>query len=174
MEELLDIYTKDGKYVGIMSREECHKKDCIYYHKPAWTWVYNDKKEILVQKRASCKKTLPNYWDMPCAGHVDAGEDTIDGVIREAKEEIGLILNKEDCKFMFEYLEEDCHEIGQVYFVKSNKAIEEFKLQIEEVSEIKWLNFDEFKKLLYSDKWVPYDKEYKDKVVAEFEKIFDI
>ena len=29
----------------------------------------------------------------------------------------------------------------------------------------------EFKKLLYSDKWVPMDKEYKDLVVEKFEEV---
>ena len=36
--------------------------------------LINSKNEILVQKRAACKKNHPNKWDMPSAGHVDAGE----------------------------------------------------------------------------------------------------
>ena len=45
-------------------------------------------------------------------------------------------------------------------------------LQEEEVEEVKWVNFEEFKNLLYSDKWVPMDKEYKDLVVEKFKEIF--
>ena len=108
---------------------------------------------------------------MPCAGHIDAGETAIQGAIREAKEEIGIDIKEKDCKFMFEYIEDDCWEIGQVFFIKVDKKIEEFKIQKEEVAEVKWLNFEEFKHLLYSDRWVSYDKEYKDMVVEKLEEI---
>ena len=52
MEELLDVYTREGKYLGVRTRAECHTENPGFYHKPAWTWVYNSKNEILVQKRA--------------------------------------------------------------------------------------------------------------------------
>ena len=44
-------------------------------------------------------------------------------------------------------------------------------LQEAEVEEVKWLSFEEFKNLLYSDKWVPMDKAYKDMVVETLKKI---
>lgn len=171
MEEKLDVYTRDGKYIGVKTRKECHAENPGFYHKPAWTWVYNSKGEILVQRRAMMKKKYPGYLDMPCAGHVDAGESSIMGAIREAKEEIGIDLNEDDIQFMFEYIEDDAWEIGQVFFVRVDKDIEEMTLQKEEVDEIKWLSFDEFKKLLYSDKFVPHDKEYKDLVIEKFREI---
>ena len=56
----------------------------------------------------------------------------------------------------------DFGELGQVYFIKQDKNIDEFIIQKEEVSEIKWVSLDELKKLFYSDKWVPYDIKYKE------------
>lgn len=173
MEELLDVFTRDGKYIGVKSREECHMQNPGFYHKPAWTWIYNSKGEILIQKRAKYKKVFPNLWDMPCAGHVDAGETIIQGVIREAKEEIGIDILEKDCKFMFEYIEDDCWEIGQVYFIKLDKEIEELILQEKEVEEVKWVNFEEFKKIIHSNQWVPYDKRYKEIVIEKLEEIIE-
>lgn len=170
MEEKLDIYTREGKYLGVKTRAECHVQNPGFYHKPAWTWAYNSKGEILVQKRSMQKKKFPGLWDMPCAGHVEAGESAKNGAIREAKEEIGIDVNEEDLKFMFEYIEDDAWEIGQVFCFKLDKKVEEMLLQKEEVEEVKWLNFEEFKELLYSNKWVPMDKEYKDLVVENLEK----
>ena len=46
-------------------------------------------------------------------------------------------------------------------------------IQKEEVSEIKWVSLEKLKELFYSDKWVPYDIKYKDKIVEEFSKIFN-
>ncbi|MCQ2570767.1 MAG: NUDIX domain-containing protein [Candidatus Saccharibacteria bacterium] len=172
MEEMLDTYTRDGKYLGIKTRSECHEPNPGFYHKPAWTWIYNDKNEILVQKRSMAKRKYPGYWDMPCAGHVEAGESTVNGVIREAKEEIGVDIAEKDCEFVFEFIEDSAWEIGQVFFVKINKNVDEFALQEEEVDSVSWLNFDDFKELLYSDKWIDYDKKYKDMVVEKFAELF--
>ena len=43
--------------------------------------------------------------------------------------------------------------------------IDEFKLQKEEVAEVKWLNYDEFKKLFYSEDFVESDEEYKEMIL---------
>ena len=93
--EKLDIYTRNGEYLGIKTREECHAPNAGFYHKPAWTWAYNSNGEILVQKRAMQKKKFPGLWDMPCAGHVSAGESAKLGAIREAKEEIGIDVSED-------------------------------------------------------------------------------
>ena len=167
MEEKFDIYSRDGKYLGVRTSSECHSPNPGFYHKPAWTWAYNSNGEILVQKRSINMKNFPGYWDMPCAGHIDAGETPKSGAIREAKEELGIDINEEDMEFMFEYIEDLTWEIGQVFFFKLDKKESELVLQEEEVEKVKWLNFEDFIKLLYSDKFVPLDKEYKDMVVEK-------
>ena len=43
MEEILDIYTRDGKHLGTKTREECHKDNPGFYHKPVWIWIINSK-----------------------------------------------------------------------------------------------------------------------------------
>lgn len=47
----------------------------------------------------------------------------------------------------------------------------ELILQEDEVEEVKWINFEELKKLLYSDKWVPMDKECKHLIIENLEKV---
>lgn len=170
-EEILDIFTRDGKLIGAKPRSECHVKNPGFYHRPSWIWIYNSNGEILVQKRAMAKKNWPGYYDMPAAGHVESGESPLEGAIRETKEEIGLDLRPEDLTFAFEYIHDSSWELGQVYFVKCDKKAEEFKLQEKEVELVKWLSFDDFKKLLYSDAWVPYAADYKALIVKELKKI---
>ena len=43
-----------------------------------------------MQKRAATKKKSPNKYDMPSAGHVDAGETLLQAYVRETEEELGL------------------------------------------------------------------------------------
>lgn len=170
MEEILDVYTRDGKYLGTKTREECHQVNPGYYHKPVWMWIINSKNEILVQKRSNLKKKFPNYWDMPSAGHVTTGESFIKGAIRETEEEIGIKTTEEDYIYAGEYISDISWEIAQIYLLKLDIDLEDMKLQIEEVEEVKWLSLEQFKELLYSKYFVPYDEEYKKIVIKLLEK----
>lgn len=169
MEEIFDIYTREGEYLGTKPKSFCHSENPGVYHKPVWIWIINDNKEVLVQKRAACKKKNPNKWDMPSAGHVVAGETIIEGAIRETYEELGVKTTASDYKFMFEYIKDSSFELAQVYLMKKN--IEEFKLQETEVAEVKWLDYEEFKKLLLSDDFAPHDFTYRELVIKMFDEI---
>lgn len=165
MEEIIDIYNRDGEHIWTATKAACHSENPGFYHKPVWIWIINDKQEILVQRRTANKKIEPNKWDMSCAGHVIAWEKTIDGAIREVDEELGVETKKEDYKFICEYLIDEIFTIGQIFLLKLNLEENEFKLQKEEVAEVKWLNYDEFKKLFYSKDFVWTDNNYKEFVL---------
>ena len=165
MEEIFDIYTRDGEYIGTDLKSVCHSKNPRGYHKPVWIWIINSKNEILVQKRAANKKNHPNKWDMPSAGHVVAGETPIQGAIRETFEELGIKTKEGDYKFICEYIQDKSFEIAQVYLLKMNIDISKLNLQKDEVSEVKWLSYEEFKKVLLSNEFVPFDNEYKELVL---------
>ena len=162
MEEIIDIYSRDGKYLWTATKSACHSKNPGFYHKPVWIWIINDKQEILVQRRTANKKIEPNKWDSSCAGHVIAWENTIDGAIREVYEELGVETKKKNYKFICEYLIDEIFTIGQIFLLKLNLEENEFKLQKEEVAEVKWLTYDEFKKLFYSEDFVWSDNDYKE------------
>lgn len=161
MEEIFDIYNRDGEYLGTKEKSICHSSNPGFYHKPVWIWIINDNGEILVQKRATYKKNNPNKWDMPSAGHVVSGETSVQGVIRETYEELGIMTKESDYKFICEYICDSFYELAQVYLLKLNLGIDELKLQENEVSGVKWLNYDEFKELFYSDDFVKFDNDYR-------------
>lgn len=173
MEELFDVYTREGEYLGIKEKSFCHNGNPGCYHKPVWIWIINDKNEILVQKRAICKKNFPGYWDMPSAGHVIHGETSIMGAVRETQEELGIKTKEEDYRFIGECIDDDLYEIAQIYLLKLNLDISEFKLQEEEVEQVKWLSLSEFEKLFYSNEFVPFSNDYKSLVIDMFRKEFN-
>lgn len=106
---------------------------------------------------------------MPSAGHVDAGEQIIDGCIRETFEELGIQTNKSEYEFITEYIADKSWEIAQVYLLKipSNSV---FKLDEREVEEIKWLTLEEFKDIFFSDNFVGHNRDYKDMVINLLEQ----
>ncbi len=167
--ELLDVFDKKGKFVGVMERELAHSKDAGVYHKAVHIWLVNDKGEVLVQKMSPNKKNHPNQWDIPSAGHVDSGEDLITACKRETLEELGINLAKKEFKFQCQILNSKGWEFSEQYLVFNNTKIEDMILQKEEVAEVKWLSLKAFKDLLYSDKFVPHLKEYKDKIYSFIE-----
>ena len=170
MEEIFDVYKRDGEYLGTKPKSFCHSENPGVYHKPVWIWIINDQKEVLVQKRATRKKNNPDKWDMPSAGHVVAGETIIEGAIRETYEELGVKTKEEDYEYLFEYIDDRTYEIAQVYLLYLNVKINNFKLQKEEVAEVKWLSFDEFKKLFYSNDFVKFNDDYREKVIKVLSK----
>ena len=102
---------------------------------------------------------------MPSAGHVDAGESSIQGAVRETEEELGIKTREEDYIFVGEYIADITWEIGQIYLLKLDIDIKDIKLQVEEVEDVKWLTLDEFKSFINTSEFVPYDDEYKEIVM---------
>lgn len=94
MDELLDIYDKNGKKTGVIKKRGDRLQEGEFNF-AIELWVINSSNEILIQKRAACRKVLPNIWGMT-TGYIKSGEDTQSGCIREAKEEIDLEILKED------------------------------------------------------------------------------
>ena len=173
MEEIFDIFTRDGKHVGTKKESVCHGANPGFYHKPVWIWIINSKNEFLLQKRSSKMKRFPNKWDMPSAGHVKAGETILQGAIRETEEELGVKTKEEDYTFIGEYICDNAWELGQVYLLKLDLKLEDFKLQEEEVDEIKWVTFNEFENIIFSDEFTGIDIEYKRFILNYFKKYFN-
>lgn len=171
MEEIFDIYSRKGQYLGSATKTECHSSKATFYHKPVWLWIINSKNEILIQKHAKNKKAFPNLWDMSCAGHVRANETSIDGAIREVFEELGIKTNINDYEFITEYIYDKGMEIAQVYLLKLDVNKENFILNSDEVETVKWVSYDDFIKIFYSDLFIPHDKEYKDLMAVALKKI---
>lgn len=160
-EELLDIYDFDGQHLGIKPRSECHQINPGFYHKSVWVWVINDKKEILLQRRAFTKKELPGVWAMPVAGHISAGESAIETCVREAKEELGLITKNSDYMYVQEYFHKEGWEFAQVYILKNNTEIKDMVYQVEEVAEAKWISYKELCENIFKEDFVPGNDEFK-------------
>ena len=166
MEELLDIFTRDGKYLGYNTRSFCHQDNVDVYHKCVFVWFINSNNEILVSKRNINKKQYPGKWQMAVAGHVDKDESVLVTAIRETKEEIGIDINEDEISYLREWIIDEQRELAQIYLVNKDISIADIKIEKEEFDEIKWLEYNEFVKLFYSDEFCEYeDKGYKDYMV---------
>lgn len=142
--ELIEIVDENGNFTGqVLDRKEAHDKNLL--HNEIAVFVLNDKNQVLLQKRSANKRFNPNKWAL-CAGHVEAYESLEDAAIREIKEEIGLDISKED---LHEYLKKEItlresnSKITYFYYIKTNKKEDEFIIQTDELSEVKWFDIDQ-------------------------------
>ncbi len=89
MEEKIDILNEKGELTGeVRSKKEVHELGL--WHKSNHVWILNSHGELLLQHRAEQKENHGGDWDISAAGHVSAGEISIQSALREIKEELGI------------------------------------------------------------------------------------
>lgn len=138
--ELLDIYDKNNKLTGeSIDRKEVHEKGL--WHREAVVIVMNEKKQILLQKRSYHTHNYPGKWGL-MAGHVFSGDNPKKTAIRELKEEIGLKALPKDLKFIKIYIKntKSNKAFVYIYLLITNKKESDFKIQKEELTEVKYYN----------------------------------
>lgn len=146
MEEYFDVLKSTGEYLNqVASREECHKEGL--WHKAVVAFILSeDNKKILLQQRSANKKLWPNLWDVAAGGHVLAGELGYQALIRETKEEIGIVINKNDLEFIGATTSENVkgdivnRHFNEYYIVHKDVNVDDLTLQEEEVQDIKWFD----------------------------------
>jgi len=168
--EYFDLYDKNGKQLNqIKLRSEVHKDGD--WHHAVDIWILNSHGELLLQKRSKQKESFPNLWEVSCSGHISTGEDSKTSALREIKEELGLDVTERELKFLFKS-KDTCvtnkgtfvnNEFKDVYLVKKNLEIQDFKLDPLEVSEVKFMKIEDLKnKIENHDKnFVPHEEVYK-------------
>lgn len=142
--ELIQIVDENGNFTGeIMDKEEAHDKNLL--HNEVAVFIINNNKQVLLQKRSANKRFNPNKWSL-CAGHVDANEGLENAALRELKEEVGLEIPLEKLHPIAEReftLGDSNSHITYFFYTKSNKDEDDFIIQKEELSEVKWFYLDE-------------------------------
>lgn len=152
--EYFDILDENGNKTGKTKlRSEVHKDGD--WHKAVHIWIINDNGDVLLQRRCATKDSNPNMLDISSAGHLSAGDDSLSGAIRELKEELNIDVKPEDLQFIktlkrsSKYTETFINnEFDDLYILRTNKKIEDMKFQEEEISEIFYVPYKEFKNMI--------------------------
>lgn len=138
------IVDGNDREIGFKFRGDLDKAD-IY--RVSALWIKNSKGEILLARRHHTKKHHPNMWGPAVAGTVDEGETYEVNIIKEAKEELWLVDIKPEFGPKTE-TKDGYHHFTQWYILHLDKDVNEFKIQEDEVEEVKWFTLDELEKEL--------------------------
>ena len=152
--EYFDILDENGNKTGkIKLRKEVHRDGD--WHKAVHIWIINNNGDILLQRRCATKDSNPNMLDISSAGHLSAGDDSLTGAIRELKEELNLDVHPNELQFIKTLKRSSKYtstfinnEFDDLYILRTNKKIEEMQFQKEEISEIFFVTYKEFKNMV--------------------------
>lgn len=147
--ELLRVVDKLGNDTNeIIEREELHNRGKL--HNEVTIYIINDKGEVLLQRRSKNRRFCPNKLGV-IAGHQSYREDILTCAVRETKEEVGLKIKKEELHPLCDkYLVEEKYNNHYMYpyYVICNKNAEDFTIQKEELSFVRWYKIEEVIRLI--------------------------
>lgn len=99
MIEKVILVDKNDKEFGSMEKQEAHVKGLL--HRAFSVFIFNDKNELLLQRRAVKKYHSGGLWTNTCCSHPRQNETTLDAAKRRLVEEMGM---RCDLKKQFDFI----------------------------------------------------------------------
>ena len=134
--EFFPVLDAEGKIVGKATRDYCHGGS-FALHPVVHIHLFNEKSELLLQKRSMRKEIQPGKWDTSVGGHIMFGEKIEDAVNRECKEEIGFV--PKNIRFLYKYRMKSSVEEEVVFTYSAVYDNERLRIQKSEIDEAVFL-----------------------------------
>jgi isopentenyl-diphosphate Delta-isomerase len=133
--DILILVDREDRERGFEEKETCHLIP-TKLHRAFSIFVFNEKGEMLIHKRAGSKKTWPGFWTNACCSHPRKGETLVTATKRRLKEELGFSCPVRRL-FSFQYSAEydttyGENEIDHVFFGTYNGVVRPDPGEIEE------------------------------------------
>lgn len=154
MGELWDIYDINKNKTGRTVERDVDELKEGEYHIVVTGIILNSDNKILITKRAAHKK-YGLMWECNC-GSILAGETSLEGVIRELKEELGVQFNKREAIFLKEIRKDKSPaDFKDLWLFKRDIKNEEITFPDGEAIDYKWVTIEEFMKMYAENEIVP-------------------
>lgn len=170
--EYWDIYDINKKKTGkTVPRLGCKLKQGEY-HIVVSAIIINSQGKILISKRAEYK---PHglMWELN-GGSIIVGETSIEGMIRELREELGIEVKESD-GILYKTVRRDDPpaDFKDLWLFKKDIDIEDITFPDGESIEAKWVTIDEFEELVESKQVIgirDFRREDYEKIMKEMKK----
>ena len=143
--ELWDLYTENGVKTG-----ETHissnplPKD--RYHLGSSAWIKNSEGKYLISRRSKTKLKNPLMFET-VGGAALKGENSIEAIVREVKEEIGIDLDPKMGKLIYSDVRKNLNSIWDVFLFDYNGPVNLKNATTDEVESVGWMTTDEIYEL---------------------------
>lgn len=135
----ITVVDENDTVIGSMQLFDAIDKGLI--RRVACILIFNEKGEILLQRRAS-HVLSPNVLDFSAAGHVDKSESYEEAARRELQEELGIA----DTQLELIISPFRTSQFFNAVYKVSLLSTTTITPNVEEVAEIKWVPFEAFKR----------------------------
>lgn len=134
-DEMLILVNQNDEVLGHKDKAACHNGEGTL-HRAFSVFIFNEKGELLLQKRSAQKALWPLYWSNSCCSHPRKGEKIETSTLRRIREELGF---HTDLKFLFKFQYQASYqdvgsenELCSVYIGKTTKPVSANRNEIEE------------------------------------------
>jgi isopentenyl-diphosphate delta-isomerase len=140
MEEVILVDEMDQE-IGTMEKLEAHEKGVL--HRAFSIFLFNDKDELLLQRRAITKYHSGGLWTNTCCSHPRKNETSINAAKRRLMEELGI---SAEMTFVYSFIYKAAldhelteHELDHVF---CGRYSGDCNINTEEVCETKYMNIN--------------------------------
>lgn len=152
MKELWDLYDKNKNVTGKIHERGTWIEDG-YYHLVVHIWIKNKDGKYLISRRSASREANPLKLECQ-GGSVLKGETSLEGAIRETKEEVGIDLTNIPGKIIYTKTRDYYHDIMDVWLFEYGGEVDLSKATTNEVCEVMWMSKEEIKKAFDSGELV--------------------
>lgn len=164
--ELLFVVDENNTELDPLPRNQVHAEG--RWHRVSHIWVYDEKGNILCQKRSLKKDMYAGMWEAWFGGHLAPNQSYEEGALIELKEELGIdaVLAQLKLEEVYKYdnpTDLNKEFMGELSF-KWIGEIKDLELEADEVDEVRWFPIQELQKIYANEiypEWIGFGRKLR-------------
>lgn len=141
--EIWDLYNENRELIG-KDHVRGEQLPADGYHLVVHVWIRNSKGEYLISQRSANRRHCPLMWEC-VGGSVLKGEDSLQGALREAKEEVGVDLEPKKGQVLFTKIRKMLYgkiinDIVDVWLFEYDGGVDLNNATTDEVAQVAWMD----------------------------------
>lgn len=148
--EIWDLYSENRELLG---RDHIRGEQLPIdgYHLVVHVWIRNSKGEYLISQRSANRFRYPLMWEC-VGGSIVKGEDSLQGALREVKEEVGIDLDPDKGHVLFTKVRKvmegkNVNDIVDVWLFDYDGEVNLSNATTDEVAQVAWMNKEQIREL---------------------------
>ena len=158
--ELLILVDADDREIGSLGKHECHDGDGVL-HRAFSLFLFNERGELLLQRRSDEKRLWPRYWSNSCCSHPRHGESMVAATARRLQQELNTTAELEFI-YKFEYRARFAGEgsENELCWVYLGRLAQEASANESEISELRFISANDLNREIDSvpERFTPWFK----------------